>query len=99
MDPDETLKSMREAIATMEASGGGPTFAAAAETLAESTDALDQWLSKAGFLPKAWDASHTTTPAEVASFLRNYAEDHRLNLSIHDREMLRDAAEVVRPSE
>lgn len=43
MDPDATLAEMREAYATGDY-----------ERCAELADALDQWISRGGFLPREW---------------------------------------------
>lgn len=47
LDPNETLRRMREAYATEDY-----------ETAAELADRLDQWISAGGYLPVAWNASH-----------------------------------------
>jgi hypothetical protein len=54
MDPDEALAQMRTAIETVWAAQSSVSAATAADTLAEHAAALDQWLSKGGFLPAAW---------------------------------------------
>ncbi len=54
MDPDEALAQMRTAIETVWAAESSVAASAAADTLAEHAAALDQWLSKGGFLPQAW---------------------------------------------
>ena len=54
MDPDAALAQMREAIKTLWAAESSVAAAAAADSLAEHAAALDQWLSKGGFLPAAW---------------------------------------------
>lgn len=54
MDPDEALAQMRTAIETVWAAQSSVSAATAADTLAEHASALDQWLSKGGFLPAAW---------------------------------------------
>lgn len=54
MDPDATLLSLREAIETVWAAESSVAAAAAADQVAEYAAALDQWLSKGGFLPAAW---------------------------------------------
>lgn len=58
MDPDVSLKAIRilvprmlAAYASTESNGIDQDDAA---TLAESIEALDEWLSKGGFLPKPW---------------------------------------------
>lgn len=54
MDPDETLSQLRVAIRAVQSAESSVSAAAAADSLAEYASALDQWLSKGGFLPKAW---------------------------------------------
>ena len=54
MDPDAALAQMREAIETLWAARSSVAAAAAADSIAEHAAALDQWLSKGGFLPAAW---------------------------------------------
>lgn len=61
MDPDEALRQARLLIAQMRVEdtppggiGTSPTFVQHARDLAEQVEALDEWLSKGGFLPKAW---------------------------------------------
>ena len=54
MDPDAALAQMREAIETLWAAKSSVAAAAAADSIAEHAAALDQWLSKGGFLPAAW---------------------------------------------
>ena len=56
MDPDTNLGEQREIIARMnEAAHKDPDdFDADVMRLAELMEALDGWISKGGFLPKAW---------------------------------------------
>lgn len=57
MDPNETLKQIRSHIAAMNAADlaeDAAAYAFAAMQLAESVEALDEWLKKGGFLPDAW---------------------------------------------
>lgn len=51
MDPDATLRRVREIIANMEAHD---TTTEELCELAQLVDALDQWLSGGGFLPVNW---------------------------------------------
>jgi hypothetical protein len=51
MDPDATLSEMRELANDLGATG---SFEGDADRLAELVQALDEWLSKGGFFPKAW---------------------------------------------
>lgn len=62
MDPNETLRMIRRLVMLLEnchtGAGVAPsTVARWGEELAEYTGALDQWLSKGGFAPRAWDHS------------------------------------------
>lgn len=54
MDPNATLDSIRELVTNFE--GGGRFDLADGEKLAELVGALDEWVSKCGFLPDAWRA-------------------------------------------
>lgn len=59
MDPDMTLRLMRDYIRrvrdSVQGEGTDPDILRIeADQLAEYADALDQWLSKGGFLPKDW---------------------------------------------
>ena len=51
MDPNETLKKIRELIPQVRSSES----TAPGDDLAEAVEALDDWLSHGGFLPKDWD--------------------------------------------
>lgn len=58
MDPDEVLKKLREAVDKFEQEadpdgGANPAMDAAAD-IALRFAVLDEWLSKGGFLPRAW---------------------------------------------
>lgn len=55
MDPDATLATIREIVREM--LHGDPTHDRRddlAERLAEYTEALDEWMSKGGLMPRAW---------------------------------------------
>lgn len=54
MDPDETLTLLRATIGTVRAADSAFAAAVAAGVLADHAAALDEWLSKGGFLPAAW---------------------------------------------
>lgn len=55
MDPNEALKNSREAARLiLDSPGSAVDDAVQGQTLAEAFDALDQWLSKGGFLPDDW---------------------------------------------
>lgn len=55
MDPDEALRQLREAIATLNQDDHRREIAA--EQVVDHFQALDEWLSRGGFLPKAWGAA------------------------------------------
>jgi hypothetical protein len=57
VDPDETLKEMREIAMRMEEAPESFTpksLFSAFERLAELSSSLDAWLSRGGYLPKEW---------------------------------------------
>lgn len=55
MDPNATLARIRELTASLLDSDADPgTAASIGDQLAEHVQALDEWLSKGGFLPRAW---------------------------------------------
>jgi hypothetical protein len=60
MDPDEALRQIRLTIKQLRVEDkpvGGiaeHTFVQHARDLAELVEGLDEWLSKSGFLPAAW---------------------------------------------
>jgi hypothetical protein len=57
MDPNEALETMRKCAAsiTRMVDRGAEPDADDATELAESLKALDEWLSRGGFLPAAWE--------------------------------------------
>jgi hypothetical protein len=55
VDPDVTLAEARRAAQAVTAAiDGRGDLAQAAETLAERFRALDEWLCRGGFKPRAW---------------------------------------------
>lgn len=56
MDVNETLRQLREALAQWHLRGDVEGALAAADAIAEKAHALDEWLSKGGFLPEDWSA-------------------------------------------
>jgi hypothetical protein len=56
MDPDETLRIIRQTIKQMRVDEEDNVFEAHAQEVAEHFEALDEWLSKGGFKPKEWSA-------------------------------------------
>lgn len=67
MDPNEALRRLREALAQWHLRGDMAGALDAAATIADQAHALDEWLSKGGFLPRAWEASTTTTRAVMTA--------------------------------
>lgn len=56
MDPNETLRELRTAVALYVASMADESArTAAAEAMADSFEALDTWLCNQGFLPDEWE--------------------------------------------
>jgi hypothetical protein len=53
LDPNQTLKEIRDIVGESERKGATPTQEQA-ERLVELAAALDRWLSSGGFLPRAW---------------------------------------------
>lgn len=60
MDPDTALSDLRQAIREYEVAAdlpgivGTADIAAAAERLHSAASALDDWISRGGFLPSQW---------------------------------------------
>ena len=54
MDVNATLRELREALAQWNLRGDTAGALDAAATIAEKAQALDEWLSKGGFLPADW---------------------------------------------
>jgi hypothetical protein len=65
MDPDAALDAAREALEALDArderqrTWSNPEL----ESLVESFRALDEWITKGGFLPAAWAATVGALPA------------------------------------
>lgn len=53
MDPNEALSNARLALVTYRANPGDH-YDPAAERLADAFEALDEWLTNGGFLPRDW---------------------------------------------
>lgn len=65
MDPNAALKEIRELVENLQdcplaRQGIGATLDDM-DSLVALVDSLDQWLSKAGFLPDAWQVKETNT--------------------------------------
>jgi hypothetical protein len=58
MDPDETLRRIREQIQNVPSADEQPEAVLdyAYDALVEHFQALDEWLSKGGYVPRAWSA-------------------------------------------
>lgn len=59
MDVNETLRLLRQAYSDYEGTRGdvtGPEIEAA-DAMRDAAVALDEWLSRGGFLPAEWDAA------------------------------------------
>lgn len=55
MDPNETLERLRMAVRAFRACNDEfDRHWDHPETLVDAAEALDEWLSKGGFLPEAW---------------------------------------------
>jgi len=70
MDPDAALQTARDALARIDALDANedvPYYiekrADQTEIVSESFRALDEWLTKGGFLPAAWAATVGALPA------------------------------------
>jgi ribosomal protein S20 len=55
MDPDQALQDLRSAIKRLDKSVDTDEFINATALTRDAAQALDEWLSKGGFLPKAWE--------------------------------------------
>lgn len=58
MDPDETLRILREAIVILDRDSDTTNVQRelAAAQIVDYFKALDEWLSTAGYLPKEWES-------------------------------------------
>lgn len=54
MDPDATLKALRDAVARWLLAETNDSEHAAALDMADAATALDGWLTSGGFLPDEW---------------------------------------------
>ena len=58
MDPNVALDEMREALKTAGTTADNGEWIEAAERAMDRAAALDEWLSKGGFLPEGWRHAH-----------------------------------------
>ena len=75
MDPDQSLANARAALAAYrkgESAEESSLMWDAAVDLAEAFEALDGWLSRGGFKPKAWD--HEKPGQPHLDFVNNRGE-------------------------
>lgn len=62
MDPDATLAELRAAMENLAAATlHPPVDTTQIQEAAELFDALDEWLTGDGFLPRSWDTAAPTT--------------------------------------
>jgi len=87
MDPNETLDRLREAlsIARSQIEGGAQPehygdYVHALEVVAECAEALDDWITKGGFLPYAWlpVKAYRQAPDEKRDILGRLSEKYGL---------------------
>lgn len=55
MDPNETLKRLREIVSEFREDSDGEMDLDAMSDMVDHFEALDEWIAKGGFLPKAWN--------------------------------------------
>lgn len=70
MDPDATLAEIRQ---LNEAAKQAPLNVEQTDQLSVLIEALDEWLTKGGFLPTEWNALRTplrTTPGEQTTYVQ-----------------------------
>lgn len=65
MDVNATLSRIREIISDIGLADTYEDAASLGTDLAGAVGGLDDWLSRGGFLPQAWEPSATTTGAVV----------------------------------
>lgn len=58
MDPNETLKIIRAERQRMSTTTNEEDYRIAAAALHDAIGDLDEWLSRGGFLPDAWQRGH-----------------------------------------
>jgi len=75
MDPEAALKKIREACDAYRAArelGNNREALMHADNVADAFDALDGWLSRGGFVPKAWEHEKPGLPR--LDFVNNRGE-------------------------
>jgi|GEM_PF-1298127 len=102
MDPNEALRQIREAVSTWRA---GAEYGWRSEEdsdrcalrLVKHAEALDEWLSRGGFLPAAWQAGRPES-AQVAAARRALDRRSSVDARLSDAQMLagmRESADTI----
>lgn len=81
MDPNETLREMRELQAELDSPATVPPALDQLLRLAELAQALDEWITGGGFLPGAWHRQSTQElfdARQTAKRAGNHEEAERL---------------------
>jgi len=76
MDPNVALAEMRESIKAYFLTDDDERAAAEAQVVVERANALDEWLSKDGFLPSDWAAEEDKPSACVEAGKHLKTETH-----------------------
>ena len=81
MDPNETLAMIRELV---RAGHAGKWSGTDARELVDLTQALDDWLTRGGFLPDAWDHGECSPDARYRALVQRFpnvtdAEENELD--------------------
>lgn len=63
MDPEEVYTHMKQSLLLMNEAESDAAFMSSAADLGAAVEALDSWLSRGGFPPKAWN-HHIVQPAQ-----------------------------------
>jgi hypothetical protein len=65
MDPNEILRELRRwAKAMSTGNHAGPTPSLREMSMADLFESLDEWLTKGGFMPDAWDTAYSSKEAK-----------------------------------
>lgn len=85
MDPDKALEDLRRLVSELgdEVGEESSSLWSTATQLSETFEALDAWIERGGFLPKAWQASGDAAAlAEVRRLFK--IVEHEDNQSAHN---------------
>lgn len=66
MDVNAVLARARQAVRDMASAPNPGALAEASRDLADSFEAVDEWLSKGGFLPADWEAHRRPATGRIA---------------------------------